>query len=217
MGEISQTVSVIAQHCASSALVLAMHPHPGCDAGPARIAGAQEALLPQVGRRRAAAANANSEWASAATAGQASARWSRLRRATDRERGGDRLLRRVRRWRLATARRSPEAFHDQVLASACPGPPARARRGEWDTLGLRGTCADRAPARDIPTRWSSTTTPTSSCARRCPSARCCSAPYGWGWRAGGRQAHAAVRSPGPQEPPGVADAPAAISALRLPS
>ena len=54
---------------------------------------------------------------------------------------------------LATARRNPDAAtSDQVLVALLADQISLARTGEWDTLGMRGTCSEgfRLEARDVP-------------------------------------------------------------------
>lgn len=54
---------------------------------------------------------------------------------------------------LATARRHPDAAtSDQVLVALMADQISLARTGDWDTLGMRGTCSDgfRLEARNVP-------------------------------------------------------------------
>ena len=219
LGEISQTVSVIAQHCASSALVLAMHHIQVAmlvrHASPA----AQEALLPQVAAGELLLANANSE------VGLGGNRRTSIC-ALEPTETGYRIEKEAATVSygeyadgvLATARRSPDSLpNDQVLAICLPPDLQLEPRGEWDTLGLRGTCSrpcllladipDEMVIHDYADVFMRTSLPVSSVLL--------SSVWLGLAEAGGRQAHAAVRSQARKSRQVSPDAPAPISALRL--
>jgi len=112
---------------------------------------------------------------------------------------------------------APTAFQ-RPGAGHLPAPDLQLEpRGEWDTLGLRGTCSrpcllladipDEMVIHDYADVFMRTSLPVSSVLLS-------SVMVGAG-EAGARRTPRSA--PGPQEPPGVADAPAPISALRLAS
>jgi acyl-CoA dehydrogenase len=143
MPEVSAMVTAIASHCGSSGLILAMHQIQVASLVRHASPAALNELLPRVATGEILFANANSE---VGLGGQRRASICALE-AT--ENGfhmekdastvsygefGDAVL--------ATARRDPQApAHDQVLV-VCIGSGFRLEpRGEWDSLGMRGTCS----------------------------------------------------------------------------
>lgn len=141
--ELSTAVVAVARNCASSALVLAMHHIQVAmllrHASPA----AHEQLLPRVASGELLLANANSE------VGLGGNRRSSIC-ALEPVAGGYRLEKHASTVSYgayadgvcATARRTPESpSDDQVLAICLPPQLKLEQRGEWNTVGLRGTCS----------------------------------------------------------------------------
>jgi len=143
LSEVSESIRAVAAHCASSALVLAMHQievayliHHG------RTARLQR-LLRQVATGSVLMANANSE---VGLGGDVSRSFCALE-----HRGGrvhlDKDVRALSYAEYAdaitvNARRDPEApENEQVMLVCGPGSFTVEATGEWDTLGLRGTCS----------------------------------------------------------------------------
>ena len=143
LADMSEAIRAIAAHCASSALVLAMHQIEVTylmahgETAPLRD------LLRGVATGSVLIANANSEVGLGGDAGQS-------RCALTRHRGRVRLEKDV----LAlsygeyadaitvTARRDLDAApHDQVMLVCGPGSFELKRTSGWDTMGLRGTCS----------------------------------------------------------------------------
>lgn len=139
----SRAVAALAEHCASSALVLAMHHIQVATIARHASPAAQERLLPAIARGELLLANANSE------VGLGGERRSSLC-ALEQRNGGFVLHKQASTVSygeaadavLATARRAPESPPgDQVLAICVPPALRLEPRGAWDTLGLRGTCS----------------------------------------------------------------------------
>jgi len=141
--DVSAAVAAIAQHCASSALVLAMHSiQVGAIARHAQPAAADE-LLPRIANGELLLANANSEEGHGGNRQHSTC-------ALEPVPGGYRLEKRAATVSFAehadgvtaTARRNPDApASDQVLAICLPPTLGLEATGEWDSLGLRGTCS----------------------------------------------------------------------------
>lgn len=141
--ELSEAVVVVAQHCASSALVLAMHHIQVAMLLRHGSPAAHELLLPRIASGELLLANANSE------VGLGGNRRSSIC-ALEPVAGGYRLEKHASTVSYgdyadgvcATARRTPESpSDDQVLAICLPPQLQMEQRGEWDTVGLRGTCS----------------------------------------------------------------------------
>ncbi|HEY5454047.1 MAG TPA: acyl-CoA dehydrogenase family protein [Acidothermaceae bacterium] len=141
--EMSGAISAIAEHCASSALVLAMHQiQIACLAGHGTDA-ARDLLLPRVVAGELLIANANSEVGlggerrSSGCALEPSEIGFRLDKQASTVSYGeyaDAIM--------ATARRAEDsAPHDQVMAICVRPDMELVSTGSWDTLGLRGTCS----------------------------------------------------------------------------
>ncbi|MGB7052267.1 MAG: acyl-CoA dehydrogenase family protein, partial [Acidimicrobiales bacterium] len=143
LGEMAGAVSAISEFCASSALVLAMHSiQVACLVRHGSVA-ALEALAPRLVAGDLLLANANSE------IGLGGERRSSLC-ALEPVAGGFRLDKQASTVSygeyadgiLATARRAPESPpQEQVMAVCLPPDMTLEPSGEWDTLGLRGTCS----------------------------------------------------------------------------
>ena len=143
LAEVSESIRALAAHCASSALVLAMHQievayliHHGSTS-------ALQSLLRRVAAGEVLMANANSE---VGLGGDV----SRSICALEHTDGRVHLEKDVLALSYAeyadaitvNCRRSPDAAEgDQVMLVAGPGSFTVAATGEWDTLGLRGTCS----------------------------------------------------------------------------
>jgi len=143
LGEISEAIKAIASHCASSALVYAMH-----QIEVAYLIGhgqteALQNMLRQVARGTVLMANANSEVGLGGDVGRSFC-------ALVHENGRVRLEKDV----LAlsygeyadaitvNARRHPDAAEtDQAMLVCGPGSFELKRTSSWDTMGLRGTCS----------------------------------------------------------------------------
>jgi len=145
--ELSRMCTALGQHCASSAMVLAMH-HIQVLSIATHTAGRPELgeYLGQLAREQRLVASVTSEVgpsgdmrrsvAAVQTAGQ---RFTLSKQATTISYGAhaDDLL--------ITARRSPDAApSDQVLVLAPRGTYRLVGAGAWDTLGMRGTCSPGA-------------------------------------------------------------------------
>ncbi|MCU1491691.1 MAG: acyl-CoA dehydrogenase [Acidimicrobiaceae bacterium] len=139
--EMSQAVSALAQYCASSALVLAMHQIQVATLMRHATNEARVALAPRLLSGELLLASANSE------VGLGGERRSSLC-ALEPTEGGFRLDKQASTVSygefadgvVATARRGPESrANDQVLAVCLPPSLELDPTGEWDTLGLRGT------------------------------------------------------------------------------
>ena len=143
VSDLADAVSALGEHCASSALVLAMHGiQVAClvrHAGPDTLARVVPGLL----AGELLLANAASE---VGLGGERRASLCALEAHSD----GFRLNKRAATVSygeyadgvLATARRDPNAPpHEQVFAVCLPPSLSLAPTGEWDTLGLRGTCS----------------------------------------------------------------------------
>ena len=217
--EMSGAVTALAAHCASSGLVLAMHQiqvatlvRHGTPAG-------LDLVLPRLLDGSLLLANAASE------VGLAGARRSSLC-ALEPDRSGYRIDKQASTVSygedadgvLVTARRTPDSpAHDQSMA-VCLRPDLELEpTGDWDTLGLRGTCsrparlAAQVPAElvieDYPSAFVRTSLPVSAVL------------LGSVWlgiaEAAARVAHASVRDQARRQRRADPDAAAPISALRL--
>jgi acyl-CoA dehydrogenase len=141
--EMSAAVSALGEHCASSALVLAMHQiQVACLADHGTDA-ARDRLLPRLISGDMLIANANSE------IGLGGERRTSLC-ALEQTAGGfliDKQASTVSYGEyadaiFATARREPGSpAHDQVMAICLSPAMQLTPTGEWNTLGLRGTCS----------------------------------------------------------------------------
>jgi acyl-CoA dehydrogenase len=141
--EMAEAVVIVAQHCGSSGLVLAMHQIQVATVIRHGSAAACEHVLPRVVAGELLLANANSEVGlggerrSSICALEPSPPGFRLHKQASTVSYGEYAD-----GILATARRTPESPpHDQVLAICLPPGLGVEPRGEWDTLGLRGTCS----------------------------------------------------------------------------
>jgi acyl-CoA dehydrogenase len=143
LGETSAIVTAIAEHCASSGLVLAMHHIQIACIVRHATPEARERLLPGVVRGDLLLANANSEVGLGGERRQSlcalepcGGHFHIDKQAATVSYGEDAD------GVLATARRSPDSqAHDQVMAVCLPPSLELTPTGEWDTLGLRGTCS----------------------------------------------------------------------------
>lgn len=142
-GELAPAVAEIARACASSAVVLAMHSiQVGAIARHAHPS-AKEQLLPRLAAGELLLANANSEEGSGGDRRRSAC-------ALDPISDGFRLEKRASTASYAehadgvtaTARRTPDAApSDQVLVICLPPRLWVEPGGDWDSLGLRGTCS----------------------------------------------------------------------------
>jgi acyl-CoA dehydrogenase len=143
MTEFAEAVAALAAHCATSGLVLAMHGiQVACivrHAEPATLA----RVVPGLVSGQLLLANANSE------VGLYGERRSSIC-ALEPTPGGFRLEKRASTVSygafadgvLATARRAPDSPPNEQVFAICLPPHMRLEpNGEWDTLGLRGTCS----------------------------------------------------------------------------
>jgi len=143
LAEVSESIRAIAAHCASSALVLAMHQ---IEVAYLIHHGATEPLqelLRQVAAGSVLMANANSE---VGLGGDVSRSFCALEHRDGRVHlEKDVLALSYAEYADAitvNARRDPEAAeNDQVMLICGPGSFTVEATGEWDTLGLRGTCS----------------------------------------------------------------------------
>jgi acyl-CoA dehydrogenase len=198
MVEMAAAVAAISEYCASSGLVLAMHQiQVACLVRHASTV-AQDQLLPQVANGSLLLANANSE------VGLGGERRSSIC-ALEPIEGGFHLEKDASTVSfgefadgiLATARRDPEASpNDQVFAVCLPPGLDVKVKGDWDTLGLRGTCSKPChlsadvPAELVMADYASVFTRTSL-----PVSSVLLSSVWWGLaEAAGRQAHQAVRT-----------------------
>jgi len=143
MEEMMPAVVAIATHCASSGLVLAMHQIQVATLIRHGTPGARDALLPRLVAGELLLANANSE---EGLGGERRSSICALKPIDD----GFRLEKRASTVSygeyadgiLATARRDDSSpAHDQVLVVCLPPTLQLEPTGDWDTLGLRGTCS----------------------------------------------------------------------------
>lgn len=143
IGEMAAAVSALAEYCASSALVLAMHSIQVAMILAHADAAAIDVITPRLLAGDLLLANANSETglggerrASICALSPVDGGFSLVKDASNVSYGefADGVL--------ATARREPDSPPgDQVLAIALPPELRIDAHGEWDTLGLRGTCS----------------------------------------------------------------------------
>jgi acyl-CoA dehydrogenase len=143
MAEMADAVAAIAEYCASSGLVLAMHQIQVACLARHGTDTARDELLPRVAAGELLFANANSE------IGLGGERRSSIC-ALEPIDGGFHLEKQASTVSygeyadaiFATARRHPASpAHDQVMA-VCMAPGLQLKAtGDWDTLGLRGTCS----------------------------------------------------------------------------
>ena len=154
LGEASRSVAAISAHCGSSGMILAMH---HLQVGAIARHGSpsmQRRVYPRLVDGDLLLANANSE------VGLAGERRVSIC-ALEPNEGGFHLDKHATTVSygeyadgvLATARRSSDSpGHDQVMVVCLPPALHLAMEGEWDTLGLRGTCSRPAHlAADVPT------------------------------------------------------------------
>jgi len=143
LDEMAGAVAAISEFCASSGLVLAMHSIQVATIVRHGSPAAIESLAPRLLAGELLLANANSE------VGLGGERRSSLC-ALEPTDGGFRLDKHASTVSygefadgiLATARRAPDSQpQDQVLAVCLPPDLTFEPSGEWDTLGLRGTCS----------------------------------------------------------------------------
>lgn len=141
--EMAGAVAAVAEFCASSGLVLAMHSIQVACLVRHGSSAAIEQLAPRLVAGELLLANANSE------VGLGGERRSSLC-ALEPVEGGFRLDKQASTVSygeaadgvFSTARRAPESpAHEQVLAICLPPDLSLEPTGEWDTLGLRGTCS----------------------------------------------------------------------------
>jgi acyl-CoA dehydrogenase len=196
--EMADVVAAIAEHCASSGLILAMHQiqvacltRHGTDA-------ARNDLLPRIAAGELLLANANSE------VGLGGERRSSIC-ALEPVEGGFHLDKQASTVSygeyadaiLATARRDPESpAHDQVMV-VCMAAGLRLKpTGDWDTLGLRGTCSKPCLlVADVPAELVIANYPDVFMRTSLPvSAVLLSAVWRGIAEAGARKAHASVRA-----------------------
>ena len=143
MTEYAEAVTALAQHCATSGLILAMHGiQVACivrHAEPATL----ERVVPGLLSGQLLLANANSE---VGLYGERRSSICALEPTAD----GYRLEKRASTVSygefadgvLATARRSPDSPPSEQVFAICLPPHMRLEpNGDWDTLGLRGTCS----------------------------------------------------------------------------
>jgi acyl-CoA dehydrogenase len=143
MEVVAQMVTALAGHCASSGLVLAMHQIQVATVIRHASPAAHQEILPRVAAGELLLANANSE------VGLGGARRSSLCALEPTDQGFriDKQASTVSYGEyadgvLATARRGPDSLaHDQVMVVCLPPSLELEPFGEWDTLGLRGTCS----------------------------------------------------------------------------
>ncbi len=143
IAQMGQAVTTLSRHCASTGLVLAMHQiQVACLIEHATDA-MRDALLPAVAAGDVLIANANSEVGLGGERRQSSC-------ALEPIEGGFRLDKQASTVSYgefadvvtATARRRPDSLpQDQVLAICARPNMTLTPAGEWDTLGLRGTCS----------------------------------------------------------------------------
>lgn len=143
MTEMSEAVTAIARHCASSGLILAMHQiQIACLVRHATPAALDE-VLPRAAAGELLLANANSETGlggdrrSSICALEPTAHGFHIEKQASTVSYGEHAD-----GVLATARRHPASPpHDQVMV-VCLAPDLQLEpTGDWDTLGLRGTCS----------------------------------------------------------------------------
>ncbi|MGO8872395.1 MAG: acyl-CoA dehydrogenase family protein [Acidimicrobiales bacterium] len=143
MDQVAGAVAVIAEHCASSALILAMHQIQVACLVRHATHSALDQLLPRLVAGELLLANANSE---VGLGGERRSSICALEPAGD----GFHLEKQASTISygeyadaiLATARRDPaSSAHDQVMAICMPPGLRLTPSGDWDTLGLRGTCS----------------------------------------------------------------------------
>ena len=143
LGDVAEAVSVLARSCASSGLILAMHQIQVATIVRHASDSARAALLPRVAAGELLLANANSE---VGLGGERRSSLCALEPVGD----GFHLEKQAATVSygeyadgvLATARRSADSpAHDQVLAICLPPGLQLQATGEWDTVGLRGTCS----------------------------------------------------------------------------
>jgi acyl-CoA dehydrogenase len=143
MQEMVEAVVILAEHCGSSGLVLAMHQIQVASVVRHGSASACELVLPRIVAGELLLANANSE------VGLGGNRRSSIC-ALEPSSGGFRLEKQASTVSygedadgvLATARRTPESPPDDQVLAVCLPPDLHVEpRGDWNTLGLRGTCS----------------------------------------------------------------------------
>ena len=143
MQEMVEAVVILAEHCGSSGLVLAMHQIQVASVVRHGSASACELVLPRLVAGQLLLANANSE------VGLGGNRRSSIC-ALEPSPGGFRLEKQASTVSygedadcvLATARRTPESPPDDQVLAVCLPPDLHVEpRGDWNTLGLRGTCS----------------------------------------------------------------------------
>jgi acyl-CoA dehydrogenase len=143
MQEMVEAVVLLAEHCGSSGLVLAMHQIQVASVVRHGSEAARALVLPRVVAGQLLLANANSEVGlggnrrSSICALEPSSAGFRLEKQASTVSYGEDAD-----GVLATARRTPESPPDDQVLAICLPPDVRVEpRGDWDTLGLRGTCS----------------------------------------------------------------------------
>jgi len=143
MEEMSSAVAAISEYCASSGLVLAMHQIQVACMVRHGSSAVLDDLLPRIATGSLLFANANSEIGlggerrSSICALEPTDHGFHLEKQASTVSYGEHAD-----GILATARRSPASpAHDQVLVVCLPPGMELKATGDWDTLGLRGTCS----------------------------------------------------------------------------
>jgi acyl-CoA dehydrogenase len=144
LAETGQTLTAIGRHCASSAMILAMHHlQVACLAAHGRNASLR-AYLAEVAKRQLLLASATTE---VGIGGQLRASKCALERSGQRhfhleKQAGVISYGAYADGILATCRSGPDAApNDQVLVLCTPPGLSLEQTSEWDTLGFRGTCS----------------------------------------------------------------------------
>jgi acyl-CoA dehydrogenase len=143
LGEASRSVAALAAHCGSSGMILAMHHLQVAAIARHGTQAMHDQLYPRLVSGELLLANANSE---VGLAGERRVSTCALEAVG----GGYRLDKHATTVSygeyadgvLATARRTPDSLgHEQVMAVCLRPALTLTPEGEWDTLGLRGTCS----------------------------------------------------------------------------
>ncbi|HTR69445.1 MAG TPA: acyl-CoA dehydrogenase family protein, partial [Mycobacteriales bacterium] len=196
--ELASAVGTIASYCASSGLVLAMHHIQVASIVRHASPSLKDQLLPRIAAGEVLLANANSE------IGLYGNRRNSICALEPTENGFriDKQASTVSYGEyadgvLATARQSPDAQdHEQALAICLPPHYTLEPTGDWDTLGLRGTCS--RPARlqaDLPADHVITDYATLFARTSLPVSTILLSSVWWGLaEAAARRAHASVRA-----------------------
>jgi acyl-CoA dehydrogenase len=145
IADMCEAIRVLGGHCASSAMVLAMHQLQVVCLDRHGRTDALRRVLADVAARQLLIASATSEVGTGGSLRRSECalegpvdRLHLRKEATVLSYGGTADV------ILATTRRSPESEPgDQVLACCLPPSLSREQIGEWDALGMRGTCSAR--------------------------------------------------------------------------